>query len=31
MKDAGVVDYVLDNTPGVSDDIKRGLTSLFGG
>jgi Bacterial protein of unknown function (DUF937) len=31
MKDAGVVDYVLDNTPGISDDIKRGLTSLFGG
>ncbi len=31
MKDAGVVDYVLDNTPGIGDDIKRGLTSLFGG
>jgi hypothetical protein len=31
MKDAGVVDYVLDNTPGISDDIKRGLGSLFGG
>ena len=31
MKDAGVVDYVLDNTPGIGDDINRGLTSLFGG
>jgi hypothetical protein len=31
MKDLGVVDYVLDNTPGVGDDIKRGLSSLFGG
>jgi len=31
MKDAGVVDYVLDNTPGISDDIKRGLSSIFGG
>jgi hypothetical protein len=30
MKDAGVVDYVLDNTPGIGDDIKRGLSSLFG-
>jgi hypothetical protein len=31
MKDLGVVDYVLDNTPGIGDDIKRGLSSLFGG
>jgi hypothetical protein len=31
MQDLGVVDYVLDNTPGVGDDIKRGLSSLFGG
>ncbi len=31
MKDAGVIDYVLDNTPGISDDIKRGLSSIFGG
>jgi hypothetical protein len=31
MQDLGVVDYVLDNTPGIGDDIKRGLSSLFGG
>ena len=31
LQDAGVMDYVLDNTPGVSDDIKRGLKSIFGG
>lgn len=30
MPDAGLADYVLDNTPGISDDIKRGLKSLFG-
>jgi hypothetical protein len=29
--DLGVLDYVLDNTPGVTDDIKRGLRSIFGG
>ncbi len=26
----GIADYVLDNTPGISDDIKRGLKSIFG-
>jgi hypothetical protein len=31
MQDLGVVDYVLDNTPGIGDDVKRGLSSLFGG
>lgn len=31
MQDAGMVDYMLDNTPGIGDDIKRGLKSMFGG
>ena len=26
----GNVDYLLDNVPGVSDDIKRGFDKLFG-
>ena len=30
LPDGGIADYVLDNTPGISDDIKRGLKSLFG-
>jgi hypothetical protein len=30
MPDGGIADYVLDNTPGISDDIKRGMKSIFG-
>lgn len=26
----GIVDYLLDNRPGVGDDIKRGFNALFG-
>lgn len=31
LQDMGMVDYILDNKPGIGDDIKRGLSSLFGG
>lgn len=31
LKDSGALDYVLENTPGISDDISRGLKKLFGG
>ena len=30
LSDMGM-DYILDNTPGMGDDIKRGLGKLFGG
>lgn len=30
MPELGVVDYMLDNSPGIGDDIKRGFNALFG-
>jgi hypothetical protein len=31
LSNTGALDYVLDNTPGISDDISRGIKKLFGG
>jgi hypothetical protein len=31
LQAAGNLDYILDDVPGVGDDISRGLKSLFGG
>lgn len=31
MKGIGDLDYILDDVPGISDDLKRGLSKLFGG
>ena len=30
MPDAQLADYILDDGPGISDDIKRGFKKLFG-
>lgn len=30
LKAVGNLDYLLDNTPGITDDIQRGLGKLFG-
>jgi hypothetical protein len=30
LPDAGAIDYLIDNVPGVSDDISRALKGLFG-
>jgi hypothetical protein len=30
MPDAQIADYILDDVPGISDDIKRGFKKLFG-
>lgn len=31
LKGLGNLDYILDDVPGISDDIKRGFNKLFGG
>jgi hypothetical protein len=31
MDNLGAIDYLLDNTPGISDDISLGIKKLFGG
>jgi hypothetical protein len=31
LQAAGNLDYILDDVPGIGDDISRGLKSLFGG
>jgi hypothetical protein len=30
MPELGMIDYALDNQPGITDDIKRGFNALFG-
>ena len=30
LKGLGNIDYILDDVPGISDDLKRGLNKLFG-
>lgn len=30
MPELGMIDYALDNQPGMTDDIKRGFNALFG-
>lgn len=31
LKGVGNLDYILDDVPGISDDLKRGFNKLFGG